>query len=82
MHRGCHSKAPTPPCLPHLVGVPPSLPISFHTRRPPAHPPTRLHASPPLTPQEYIQQAYVRDSYPYGLFYGGGGLLLASQVGG
>ncbi|KAG2434358.1 hypothetical protein HYH02_012374 [Chlamydomonas schloesseri] len=33
-----------------------------------------------LAKQEYIQQAYVRDSYPYGLFYGGGGLLLASQV--
>ncbi|PNW81429.1 hypothetical protein CHLRE_07g355650v5 [Chlamydomonas reinhardtii] len=33
-----------------------------------------------LAKEEYIQQAYVRDSYPYGLFYGGGGLLLASQV--
>ncbi|KAG2429741.1 hypothetical protein HXX76_010525 [Chlamydomonas incerta] len=33
-----------------------------------------------LAKEEYIQEAYVRGSYPYGLFYGGGGLLLASQV--
>ncbi|KAG2494365.1 hypothetical protein HYH03_007422 [Edaphochlamys debaryana] len=33
-----------------------------------------------LAKQEYVQQAYVRDDYPYGLFYGGGGKLLASQV--
>jgi hypothetical protein len=33
--------------------------------------------------QEYVRQAYpTRDEYPYGLFYGGGGKLLASQVGG
>ena len=32
--------------------------------------------------EDYVLQAYGRDSSPYGLFYGGGGELLACQAGG
>ncbi|KXZ53813.1 hypothetical protein GPECTOR_6g731 [Gonium pectorale] len=33
-----------------------------------------------LAKEEYVMQAYARDSHPHGLFYGGGGKLLACQV--
>ncbi|KXZ49707.1 hypothetical protein GPECTOR_20g564 [Gonium pectorale] len=33
-----------------------------------------------LAKKEYLQESYSRTSYPYGLFYGGGGKLLGCQV--
>ncbi|EFJ41931.1 hypothetical protein VOLCADRAFT_67734 [Volvox carteri f. nagariensis] len=33
-----------------------------------------------LAKKEYVEQTFDRDIYPHGLFYGGGGKLLASQV--